>query len=110
MDTGHRLDLGINCFTTHEILCSPRTSNEGDINLHNDSVPRKVGVENRTHAHKLWVEEDGRKGVLTAPILMKDRYIDTRVHSSVAYPSNLLTEFGHPDVWLEKVAVRGTKN
>ena len=77
MDSGHRLGVGINCFAIHEILRSPRTTNEGNINLRNNSVPWKVGVENRTHAHELCVEEDRRKGVLAAPILMKDWYINT---------------------------------
>lgn len=57
MDLGHCLSLGMNILAIHEMLSSIRTMNEDDINLCNKSVPQKVGMKNRTHTHKLWVEE-----------------------------------------------------
>ena len=41
---------------------------------------------------------------------MKDWNINTRVHPGLAHPSNLLTKFGHPDLWFEEVALTGTQN
>jgi hypothetical protein len=77
MYLSHRLSLGMNSLAIHDMLSGPRTTNEGDINLCNDSVSQKVGIKNRTYAYKLWVEEGRRKCVLTTPILMKDWNINT---------------------------------
>jgi len=110
MDAGHRLSLRMNSLASHEMPSGLRTTNEGDINLCNDSVPQKVGMKSRTHTHKLRVEEGRRKRVLTRPILMKDWNINARVNPGLAHPSNLLTEFGHPDIWFEEVALTGTQN
>jgi hypothetical protein len=48
--------------------------------------------------------------MLTIPILVKNRNVNTRIKSSLAHPSDFLTKFGVPDVWLEEVAPGDTQN
>ena len=64
----------------------------------------------KTHTHKLRVEKDRGKGVLSAPILVKDWNINARIYTTRRHPSNFLAKFDLPGVWSEQVGFGGAKN
>lgn len=81
--------------------------NYGDIELDNgingSAFQQFVYKIDKTYAHKLWVEKDGRKGVFTTPIIVEDWNVNAGIHSTLIHPSNLLAKFGLPNLRLEEI-------
>lgn len=59
--------------------------------------------------HKLLVEENRRKRVVTFPILVKDRNVNAWIYSGLTHPSNFVAKLGLPDIGLEDVGFGNTK-